>query len=212
MALFATYADLKTSIANWLNRGDLTSRIPEFIRLAEAMFNRDIRWRGMAVEDVVTDGITAQYEDLPADVLELRAIWFATDPVVRPVYRTPAVLEDWIAANPGAQGTPAQYTILGSRIKFDRVPTGAPVLHMESLAQIPALSDSQTSNALLEAHPDIYLNGSLMQAEPFLKNDERLPVWTALYQNAVQALHKADKRSQASPAPLIIQPRRGAFS
>ena len=38
-----TYAELKTAIANWLNREDLTSVIPDFISLAEADFNRKLR-------------------------------------------------------------------------------------------------------------------------------------------------------------------------
>jgi hypothetical protein len=36
----STYTDLKTSIASWLNRDDLTSVIPDFISLAEAGINR----------------------------------------------------------------------------------------------------------------------------------------------------------------------------
>ena len=41
-----TYAELKSAIANWLLRDDLTSVIPDFIALAEADMNRAIRhWR-----------------------------------------------------------------------------------------------------------------------------------------------------------------------
>ncbi len=39
----STYAELQTATANWLDRTDLSSRIPEFIDLAEATFNRTIR-------------------------------------------------------------------------------------------------------------------------------------------------------------------------
>jgi hypothetical protein len=47
MAL-ATYANLKTSIANWLNRSDLTTEIAEdFIVLTEADFNSKLRVRKM---------------------------------------------------------------------------------------------------------------------------------------------------------------------
>ena len=40
-----TFAELKTATANWLDRSDLTDRIPEFIALAEARFNRVLRIR-----------------------------------------------------------------------------------------------------------------------------------------------------------------------
>ena len=47
MAL-ATYSDLKTPIANWLNRSDLTTEISEdFIVLAEKDFNSKLRIRKM---------------------------------------------------------------------------------------------------------------------------------------------------------------------
>ena len=38
----STFAELSTAAANWLDRSDLTDRIPEFIALAEARFNREI--------------------------------------------------------------------------------------------------------------------------------------------------------------------------
>ena len=43
----STFAELKTAAANWLDRSDLTDRIPEFIALAEARFNRVLRIRDM---------------------------------------------------------------------------------------------------------------------------------------------------------------------
>ena len=36
MALDGTYAGLKASVADWLNRADLTAVVPDFITLAEA--------------------------------------------------------------------------------------------------------------------------------------------------------------------------------
>ncbi len=38
-----TYAELKTSIADFLNRDDLTSAVPDFIKLAEADMNRKVK-------------------------------------------------------------------------------------------------------------------------------------------------------------------------
>jgi len=44
MAL-TTYSELKTSIADWLNRSDLTTQIADFIALTEADFNSKLRVR-----------------------------------------------------------------------------------------------------------------------------------------------------------------------
>ncbi len=43
----STYAELQTAVGNWLNRADLTARIPEFIELFEARVKRDLRVRQM---------------------------------------------------------------------------------------------------------------------------------------------------------------------
>ncbi len=43
----STYAELKTGIANWLDRTDLTDKIPDFIALAESRHRRDFKIRRM---------------------------------------------------------------------------------------------------------------------------------------------------------------------
>ena len=63
------YTELKSSLADWLNRSDLTSRIPEFISLAEAAFNRNLRTRDMLSRS--TTSTNAQYVALPSDFLEM---------------------------------------------------------------------------------------------------------------------------------------------
>ena len=70
MAL-ATYSDLKTSIANWLNRSDLTTEIAnDFIVLAEADFNSKLRVRKMNTSTSIT--IDSETESMPSDFLSKR--------------------------------------------------------------------------------------------------------------------------------------------
>ena len=47
----SNYTELQTAVANWLDRDDLTNRIPEFISLCEARFNRTLRLRAMETLD-----------------------------------------------------------------------------------------------------------------------------------------------------------------
>ena len=50
MAL-TNYTELKASLANWLNRSDLTTEIADdFIKLAEADFNSKLRVRSMMAQ------------------------------------------------------------------------------------------------------------------------------------------------------------------
>src|SRR6056300_52465 len=67
MAL-SNYTELKASIADFLNRDDLTTVIPDFITLAEAQINRDIRHYEM--ENRATADLDQQYLDRPGQWLE----------------------------------------------------------------------------------------------------------------------------------------------
>ena len=75
MAL-GTYAQLKTSIADWLNRSDLTSAIADFITLAEAEFNRTVRVRQMIVRANAT--LDSEYTQLPSDFLQMENLVLLT--------------------------------------------------------------------------------------------------------------------------------------
>ena len=64
----STFDELKTSVADFLNRDDLTNVIPQFIKLAEARANREIRhWR---MEKRATATLDTQFTSLPTDFLE----------------------------------------------------------------------------------------------------------------------------------------------
>ena len=79
MAL-VNYSDLKTSIADWLNRSDLTATIPDFITLAESGFNKEIRNRKMIKRATAT--IDSQYSAVPSDWLQTVDFVIETNPVV----------------------------------------------------------------------------------------------------------------------------------
>jgi len=54
------------------------------------------------------------------------------------------------------------------------------------------LGDNLQSNWLTEYAPDVLLYASLLEATPFLKDDERVPVWSEMYNRAAQALSGQD--------------------
>jgi hypothetical protein len=84
MAL-ANFTDLKASVADFLNRSDLTTVIPDFITLCEAGFNRELRVREMSVRTQAP--IDSQYVKLPDDFLGMRNIDLMTDPVTPLEYK-----------------------------------------------------------------------------------------------------------------------------
>jgi hypothetical protein len=206
MAL-ATYTDLKSAIANWLARPDdptLTPFIPDFITLAETRINRDLRLRAM--ETRATASLAGAYVALPPGFLEMRNFQLNTNPVTALSYVTPQQLDaSWAGSS---AGRPAVYTIIGDAIQVGPAPDAAYDAEMAYYKKIDALSPSRPANRLLTDAPDIYLYASLLEATPFLMNDERLPVWSAAYENAVRAAMTAEDRARWGGSVLQVRADR----
>ena len=204
MAL-ATYSDLKSTIADWLNRDDLTAVIPTFISLAESGIERVLRTVDMiATSDSTVD---SEYHAVPTDMLEVRSMQITS---AVPNKRVDFVTIDELSAMDSQDsGIPRYFTIVGSNFRFHPVPDGSYTARLVYYADLPKLSDSVTTNWLLTAAPDVYLYGALSQAAPYLKDDERTALWASLYTAAIQQLQTADERGATSGG--VLKSRVTAF-
>jgi hypothetical protein len=194
-----TYSELQTAVANWLNRSDLTTYIPDFITLCEKKLNRDLLGGGMFVRgmekrsDTTTVGGQNNY-GLPSDFLQMRSVMVdaATNSIVE--YMTPDKMRQYEAGT--SQDRPRFYTIIGDEMLFAPVPSGSYTIEIDYLGSITALSSSNTTNWFTTNCPDLLLYGSLIQAEPFIKNDARIQTWKAMYDMHLDALIEADQVSR----------------
>lgn len=60
--------------------------------------------------------------------------------------------------------------------------------------QLPQLlDDGNQTNWITQYAPDVLLYAALLEATPFLKNDERIPVWEGMYSRALAALNAEDQ-------------------
>jgi hypothetical protein len=189
-----TYAELKTNIADFLNRDDLTSVSSTFVSLAEADLNRQIRhWRQ---EKRSTAEIDTQYSAIPADMLEVIR-FYITSGDTRPLELiSQAEMLDRKFRNLNTSGQPAYYAVTAGELEVYPVPDGTYTSELYYFGKTDALSDSNTSNWILEHYPDAYLYGSLIHSAPYLKDDARIQVWAALYQNAIDAINQASEKAK----------------
>ena len=206
MANIGTYAQLQTEIANWLDRTDLTSQIPTFIELAEASFNRTIRAPDMITKND-SYSISGQDNTLPSDTLEIIRIVVDVQPVIVLEYLTPQDLSELRGELTGT-GKPYYFTLVGgssNQLEVLRSPDQTYTSSIIYYTRIPALTDSATTNWLLTANPDIYLFGALVEAEPYLKNDERMPLWTNRLDKALTTLRLQGERELHSGSSLRMR-------
>ena len=196
-----TFSGLKTTIADYLNRDDLTSAIPGFITLAEAKFNRKLRVRQMIKRATAT--LDTQYFAFPSDFLQAKEFQLNTNPITYLQYVTQNQGDYGSANNYVATGRPQFYTIIGTQIEVIPTPDTGYTGELTYYGKIPALSDSNTSNWLLVYAPDLYLYGALLEATPYLKDDERLAVWSTLYTNSLGDIEIADQRASVASTPIV---------
>lgn len=199
---FTSYSDLQTTIANYLARSDLSSVIPDFIRLAEERLRREIRTRQMLVVATTTTTSGDSTVGLPTDFLEMRDIHLNTTPVFTLRYKAPNAFYE--TSRVTESGRPVDYTILGSEIQLAPTPDTTYTLQMLYFAKPTLLGDSNPSNVFLANFPDALLYGALGEAEPYLMNDARTQTWAALYDRAINAINTADQSSEYSGQPMSM--------
>lgn len=196
-----TFAGLKATIADYLNRDDLTSVIPSFITIAEAKFNRKLRVRQMVKR--ANGQIETAFFAYPSDWLQAKEFQLNTNPIQRLQFVTEAQGDELKSSRYFSVGQPVYYTITGTQLEFIPTPDTTYSAELTYYAKIPALSDTNTSNWLLAYAPDLYLYGALLEASPYLKDDERLATWGQLYTNSLGDIEVADQRASVSSTPLV---------
>ena len=189
-----TYAELKSSITDFLNRDDLDTVAPDFITLAEADLSRKVRhWR---MEGRATAEIDTQYSAIPADFLEV-ITFHVTSGNLRPLELiSQAEMLQRRYENLDTSGKPAYYALTAGEIEVYPTPDGTYTTELSYYKRISALSDSNTSNWLLEYFPDAYLYGSLVHSAPYLKDDARLQLWAALYEQAIASINRESEATK----------------
>lgn len=203
MAIITNYATLQSTIADYLNRADLTSQIQTFIQFAEADLNSRLRDRSMIVRAEATSD--EEYVQLPGDWLEAinLSIVGGTSPL-----RYITLDESDIVNKTQAFSSPTFFSLMNGAIELVPPPATNIDLEMIYYGKIPALSDAVATNWLLDKAPDVYLYGALTHAAPFLMDDARITVFGQIYLARVQLLQDESQKSLHSGSPLIARTRR----
>jgi len=192
-----TATELKAALATYSLRTDQTSNWDDFIRLAEAAMERELRTRQMVQRSDAT--VDNEYEDLPSDFAE---------PVSFVITGTPQRALQYLTADQlniakqylTTSGQPQYYTIVGSQFRFFPAPDQNYTGELTYYQRIPPLS-ANTQNWVLYRHPDAYLYGALLQFA-IMAGDERLPIWTQAFASAVDAIKRSDQSLGAlTPSP-----------
>ena len=186
-------------MASWLKRTDLTDEIPDLITLGEKWIFRRARTRDM--EEALSVAMSSGVAAVPADYVEMKHAYIDGTPTC-PVQRQSA--SQIYARYPmrSAESKPKFFARDGANFIFGPYPDSDYTIKGIYYKRLASIADS--ANALFASAPDLYLFAALCEAEPFLKNDKRIPVWMAKRDMALADVNREDQTETYSGGPLSM--------
>ena len=196
-----TYSELKTNIASFLNRSDLTDQLDIFIDQAEAEINRRVRTKDMVKRANAV--LEQQYLTLPSDWQEAINVEITSNDFSPVFQQSIESLDVYRKSVDNSSGQPIYFAIVDDTLEFAPTPDQNYDIQLTYYAKPTPLSDSNTSNFISNDHPDVYLYGALKHASIFLMEDDRVNLFNDLFEKALEEIRMEDYRSQYAKGSLM---------
>lgn len=201
------YATLKTAVASWLARADLTNSIPDLIQMAEKRIWRDIKHPTMITGDNEFLSSGAPYasgrivlESYPGfiSLISLRVTYGGIEINLEPLPPSQLTNETLVTAPVGYVMTESNIYIVGG--------AGNEAFKMQYWSAGLPVSDSNAGKIAL--FPDLYLYATLLESAPYLKQDARIQTWGTGYKTAVDAINRIGAEARFNNSPRIRSSNR----
>jgi len=205
------YTSLQDAVTEYLARDQdatLIARIPTFVQLAEAKFNRQLLVRQMerratAVADLGSN--EPEFISLPSDFQSMRRVRLsgvAGKPCLE--FRSGTQMDEYRLSTSNAAARPRYFTVFGNELELAPTPDAAYTVEMIYRQNLPPLS-SDGVNWLLTAAPDLYLYGALLESAPYIKEDARIQTWGLGLTAALNELNELGMVSAFNAGPMTVR-------
>jgi hypothetical protein len=211
VTLIVDYASLQTAVIEYLARDQdtvLIARVPSFIQMSEAKFNRTVFTRQMEARSSTLCDTTAnepEFIALPADFQSMRRMRLSGvqgKPTLE--FMSGVQMEEFRLSIGNVTDQPRYFSIFGNEIELAPTPDANYAIEMIYRQNVPPLASNST-NWLLTLAPDLYLYGALMESAPFLKNDDRLQTWGSGFKTALDDLNALGLTSAFNAGPVRVR-------
>lgn len=210
MTQILDYASLQTAVTEYLARDQdatLIARIPTFIQLAEAKFNRGLFVRQMESRATAVVNLAStepEFISLPGDFQSMRRVRLSSvagKPCLS--FKSGTQMDEFRYGTADVAGAPKYFTVFGTEVELAPSPDQAYTIEMVYRANIPPLA-SNTSNWLLTLAPDLYLYGALLECSSYIKEDSRIQTWGLGFTAALDDLNNLGLTSTFNAGPMQI--------
>jgi hypothetical protein len=139
---------------------------------------------------------------LPTGYVQMRDYHLTTSPLTQLQYLTPEIMTRLNAGS--LQGKPLTYTIIANNILLGPTPDAVYTTSMLYYKTFDPLTDAAPTNWVITNAPDVYLYGALLEAEPFLMNDQRVQLWATALTQSITTLQEQDNKDRHSGSALRV--------
>lgn len=206
-AAVMTYDSLVENVQSYLERTDAATiaKIPLFIMLAEQVIAAEIKFLGNLVVNTSTMVTNANVIDKPARWHKTVSMNITVAGERRPVLlrKYEYIRNYW--PNPAETDVPLFYCDYDyTHWLVGPTPNAPYVFEVLYYERAQPLDSSNQTNWFTTYAPQALLYGSLLQAMPFLKNDDRIPMWQAQYKQIIDVLKAEDKLRIADRQAIAV--------
>ena len=202
-----TYDEIKTKVAEYLNRTDLTSQMDMFIDLTESDINKVIKHQDLIKRaNAVAE---TQYTQLPSDWSRVINVELNTSDHTTLLQQSTESLDLKRTSIDNVSGRPEYFAITDNAIELCPTPDTNYELQLTYYANIPELSSTNTTNVVSNKFPDVYIYGCCKHDSVFLMEDERVGMFQTLFDKALEEVRLQQERASFGVGSLI--PRRKKY-
>lgn len=210
MTQIVDYASLQSAVTEYLARDQdatLIARIPTFVQLAEAKFNRQLFVRQMESRATAVVNLASaepEFISLPSGFQSMRRVRLSSE-TGKPclAFKSGAQLDEYRSSTSNVAARPLYFTVFGTELELAPSPDRAYTVEMVYRANIPPLA-ANASNWLLTLAPDLYLYGALLESAPYIKEDGRIQTWGLGFAAAMNDLNNVGLTSAFNAGPMQI--------
>lgn len=225
MDSFKDYKSLEDTIVEWMDRGDIRPRVPEFIRLCTIDITRDLRIPTMeqvAYVPVTADGSAR----VPLNMVELISInWLSykyENGELKIDGKTPlnrsSLNEYQKHENEPIVDSPKSFSRVRGNYKVFPLPavekrlvgntaindTEVGLVEILYYALPAALKMDSADNWILDIAPDLYFYGAMMHANRYVKDFELAEYWSSKFEKSLKEVQGWAKRDEWSGGPIVV--------
>jgi hypothetical protein len=142
--------------------------------------------------------LSAQYTSLPEDFYEPIRLSITSGNTFRLELASQAQMMQYREDANNVSGRPRFYAITDGQIEVFPTPDSDYTLEIVYYSKILPLDEEITSNWILQYYPDAYLYGALVHTAPYLGEDVRAQVWSALFEKTVAEINRDSDKAKFS--------------